>query len=108
MGANAKVEIARSVGVTKPNIALITNANSAHLDGFGSYEGIVQAKGEIIDGLGRDGVAVLNANQKSCDKWVERAGSKTVRLFSYWMRNKSADYQSVSYTHLTLPTILLV
>lgn len=93
MGASAKGEIARSVGVTKPNIALITNANSAHLDGFGSYEGIVQAKGEIIDGLGRDGVAVLNANQKSCDKWVERAGSKTVRLFSYGMRNKSADYQ---------------
>lgn len=92
MGANAQGEIAQSVGVTKPNIALITNANSAHLEGFGSYEAIVEAKGEIIDGLDCNGVLVLNANQKSCHRWVERAGSKTVRLFSYGMRNKNADY----------------
>jgi UDP-N-acetylmuramoyl-tripeptide--D-alanyl-D-alanine ligase len=93
MGANAQGEIAQSVGVTKPNIALITNANSAHLDGFGSYEAIVEAKGEIIDGLDCNGVLVLNANQKSCHRWVERAGPKTVRLFSYGMRNKNADYR---------------
>jgi UDP-N-acetylmuramoyl-tripeptide--D-alanyl-D-alanine ligase len=93
MGANAQGEIARSVEVAKPNIALITNANSAHLDGFGSYEAIVDAKGEIIDGLDCNGVLVLNANQKSCHRWVERAGSKTVRLFSYGKRNKNADYQ---------------
>ena len=93
MGANAQGEIAKSVEVASPNIALITNANSAHLEGFGSYEAIVDAKGEIIDGLDCNGVLVLNANQKSCHRWIERAGSKTVRLFSYGMRNKNADYQ---------------
>jgi len=93
MGANAQGEIAKSVEVASPNIALITNANSAHLEGFGSYEAIVDAKGEIIDGLNCNGVLVLNANQRSCHRWIERAGSKTVRLFSYGMRNKNADYQ---------------
>lgn len=48
MGANRAGEIAFSADKALPNVALITNASSAHIEGFGSLQGIVEAKGEII------------------------------------------------------------
>jgi hypothetical protein len=51
MGANGAGEIAFSVAAARPDIVLITKASAAHIEGFGSLQGIVEAKGEIIDGL---------------------------------------------------------
>lgn len=93
MGANVAGEIAFSVAATKPDIALITKASAAHIEGFGSLEGIVMAKGEIIDGLSDKGVAVLNANDPNCQQWVKRAGQRRVRLFSYGNKVPEADYR---------------
>ena len=93
MGANGAGEIAVSVAATKPDIALITKASAAHIEGFGSLQGIVMAKGEIIDGLSDKGVAVLNANDPNCQQWVKRAGQRRVRLFSYGNKVPEADYR---------------
>jgi UDP-N-acetylmuramoyl-tripeptide--D-alanyl-D-alanine ligase len=93
MGANGAGEIAASVAATKPDIALITKASAAHIEGFGSLQGIVLAKGEIIDGLSDKGVAVLNANDPNCQQWVKRAGQRQVRLFSYGNKVPEADYR---------------
>jgi UDP-N-acetylmuramoyl-tripeptide--D-alanyl-D-alanine ligase len=93
MGANGAGEIAVSVAATKPDIALITKASAAHIEGFGSLQGIVLAKGEIIDGLSDKGVAVLNANDPNCQQWVKRAGQRQVRLFSYGNKVPEADYR---------------
>lgn len=93
MGANGAGEIAFSVAAALPDIALITKASAAHLEGFGSLQGIVEAKGEIIDGLSADGVAVLNANDPNCAQWVARAGGRRVRMFSYGGRVAAADYR---------------
>jgi len=91
MGANAAAEIAFSVSATEPDIALITNASPAHLEGFGSLQGIVTAKGEIIDGLKKDGVMVLNADDCYVSDWTARtAGKRSVR-FSY--ENTAGDAQ---------------
>ncbi len=81
MGANHVGEIAYLVGLAKPDIALITNAGSAHLEGFGSIAGVIQAKGEIIDGLGADGTAVLNAEDAGLANWKQRAGKRPVVTF---------------------------
>ena len=48
MGANAPGEIAYLSGLGKPDIAIITCIGSAHLEGFGSLEGVAKAKGEMI------------------------------------------------------------
>ena len=48
MGANAPGEIAYLSGIGKPDIAIITCVGSAHLQGFGSIEGVARAKGEMI------------------------------------------------------------
>ena len=91
MGANGADEIAFSVAATEPDIALITNASPAHIEGFGSLQGIVTAKGEIIDGLKSDGVMVLNADDTHVDDWSTRAeGKRTVR-FGY--ENAAGDAQ---------------
>ena len=50
LGANAPGEIAWTSGLVKPNVALITNVTGAHLEGFGSMDGIARAKAEIFTG----------------------------------------------------------
>jgi UDP-N-acetylmuramoyl-tripeptide--D-alanyl-D-alanine ligase len=92
MGANGAGEIAFSVSVTQPNIALITNASPAHIEGFGSLEGIVTAKGEIIDGLDDSGVMVLNADDVFVDDWAARAADKRMVRFSYSNAVGTAEY----------------
>lgn len=93
MGANGAGEIAFSVAAAEPQIVLITKASAAHIEGFGSLQGIVEAKGEIIEGLGPEGVAVLNANDANCSQWVARAAPRRVCLFSYGERVGSAAYR---------------
>ncbi len=82
MGANCAGEIAFSATAAAPDIALITNASAAHLEGFGSLQGIVQAKGEIIDALGADGTVILNADDPNLAHWVARSAGRRLRRFS--------------------------
>lgn len=51
MGANHIGEIAFLCGIAQPTHGLITNVGKAHLEGFGSFEGVKQAKGELYDYL---------------------------------------------------------
>lgn len=71
MGANHPKEISYLTNMTKPNVAMINNAAAAHLEGFGSLEGVANAKGEIYEGLDSDGVAVVNADDQFADLWRE-------------------------------------
>lgn len=91
MGANGAGEIAFSVGVTEPDIVLITKASAAHIEGFGSLQGIVEAKGEIIDGLSESGIAVLNADDKNVGQWQRRAAGRRVVLFSL-LEGEESEY----------------
>lgn len=51
MGANHVGEIKTLVEIAKPNFGLITNVGRAHIEGFGSFENIIKAKGELYDFL---------------------------------------------------------
>jgi UDP-N-acetylmuramoyl-tripeptide--D-alanyl-D-alanine ligase len=51
MGANHLGEIAFLCGIAKPTIGLITNFGKAHIEGFGSLEGVIKAKSELYDYL---------------------------------------------------------
>lgn len=70
MGANHLGEIAYLTELTSPDVALLNNAASAHLEGFGSLQGVADAKGEIFSGLSDTGIAVINRDDDYSDYWA--------------------------------------
>ena len=73
LGANHAGEIDYLAGIAQPSVALITNAGDAHLEGFGSLDGIAEAKGELLDHLSETGTAILNADDAYYEHWCRRA-----------------------------------
>jgi UDP-N-acetylmuramoyl-tripeptide--D-alanyl-D-alanine ligase len=69
MGANHVGEIAYLTSLAKPDIVVITNAGAAHLEGFGSIEGVAQAKAEILQNEVRPDFAILNADDEYFGYW---------------------------------------
>ncbi len=96
LGANHVGEIAYTVGLTRPQVAILNNAGNAHVGEFGGPEKIVQAKGEIIEGLPADGTAVLNLDDKAFAIWQRRAAGRAVRSFA--MSNPAADVYATDMT----------
>ena len=82
MGASGPGEIEYLCSIAKPHIALINNVQQAHLEGFGSVEGIAAAKGEIYAGLSDEGIAVLNIDQLWLEQWRALNGDKPCVTFS--------------------------
>lgn len=82
MGANHAGEIAYMTGIGRPQVALITNAGRAHLEGFGSLEGVARAKGEIAQGLPPDGVFAVPGDSPFTPLWRELAGGRTLCTFA--------------------------
>ncbi len=69
MGANHPKEIEFLTEIACPDVAVVNNAGEAHLEGFGSLQGVAEAKGEIFIGLGTQGVAIINADDSFADYW---------------------------------------
>ena len=63
MGMNHKGEIADLSRIAEPDIAVITNIGSAHLENLGSREGIRDAKAEIVTGMPEGGILLLNGDE---------------------------------------------
>lgn len=81
MGANHHGEIQKLVAMAQPQVAIINNVGAAHLEGFGSLEGVATAKGEIYGGLAADGVAVVNADMPYQAIWQPLIGNRKTLTF---------------------------
>lgn len=92
LGASRLGEIAYTVGLTKPHVAILNNAGTAHVGEFGGPEKIVEAKGEIIEGLAADGIAVLNLDDKAFGIWKTRATGRQVQTFA--LSNSEANFHA--------------
>jgi UDP-N-acetylmuramoyl-tripeptide--D-alanyl-D-alanine ligase len=93
MGASHPGEIDYLAAIAQPSIAVITNAGPAHLEGFGDLQGVAQAKGELFARLGKDGVAVINADDAFAPLWRELAGHCRVVEFGLQGAGVTADWQ---------------
>ena len=82
MGANHPGEIARLARLARPHIGVITQCAPAHLEGFGSIEGVASAKGELLLNLDADGIAVINADDGFAPLWRRLAGSRRCLCFA--------------------------
>lgn len=89
MGASAGGEIGYLCSIAKPHIALINNVQLAHIEGFGSIEGVAAAKGEIYSGLQASGTAVLNLDESWIDQWRDLIAERPSISFS--TNNPDAD-----------------
>jgi UDP-N-acetylmuramoyl-tripeptide--D-alanyl-D-alanine ligase len=90
MGANHIGEIGYVAALAEPKVGVITNAGPAHLEGFGSLEGVARAKGELIAGLPEDGVAVLPADDRFFEYWRKLAGAS--KVLSFGLSREAAVY----------------
>ncbi|MGK0409490.1 MAG: UDP-N-acetylmuramoyl-tripeptide--D-alanyl-D-alanine ligase [Shewanella psychromarinicola] len=81
LGANHRGEIDYTSSLVQPRVALVNNIGNAHLEGFGSLEGVAQAKSEIFNHLSQDGTAVINADDTFADFMLQRStGRKQLRF----------------------------
>lgn len=88
MGMSHLGEIAYLADIAKPDVAVISNAGTAHIGEVGSRSNIAQAKGEIFSGLTGDGVAVINADDDYADYWKSLNTNRKIVTFGL---NANAD-----------------
>jgi UDP-N-acetylmuramoyl-tripeptide--D-alanyl-D-alanine ligase len=88
MGASAIGEIAYLCTLAKPQVSMVNNVMPAHIAGFGSIEGVAQAKGEIYAGLSEHGIAVINVDDKLASQCLANIHSK---LMTVSLNNTEAD-----------------
>ncbi len=80
LGMNAPGEIRRLGKICSPDIGIITNIGPAHLEGVGSIEGVQRAKAELLETLGKNGIAVLNADDPKVLE-LEKKATNEVLLY---------------------------
>ncbi|WP_440862673.1 UDP-N-acetylmuramoyl-tripeptide--D-alanyl-D-alanine ligase [Symbiopectobacterium purcellii] len=98
LGANHIGEIAYATNLVRPDSALVNNLAAAHLEGFGSLEGVARAKGEIFNGLPTKGIAVINADSNDLTHWHYVLRDKTVWQFSP-QHGENTDYYASDIRH---------
>jgi UDP-N-acetylmuramoyl-tripeptide--D-alanyl-D-alanine ligase len=81
MGAARKGDIAYLCRFAEPDIAVLTSAMPAHLEGFGDIDTIAKTKGEIFEGLRANGTAVINIDSEYAPLWRELAGERRSLTF---------------------------
>ena len=90
MGANHPDDIAKLVKVSQPDYGLITNVGRAHLLGFGSFEGVKAAKGELYKWLGSHRGSVIFLNEDDADL-REMAAQQPCHTFGYGIAAQGAE-----------------
>lgn len=94
MGASGLGEIAYLVDCAEPTVALVNNVMPAHVEGFGSLQGIAETKGAIYQGAAT--TAVMNIDCEYCPMW--QSSTTAQRQISYSVNNSSADLSAQNIT----------
>ena len=91
LGMNRPGEIGRLAEICLPDIGVIINIGHAHLEGFDSIEGIMYAKGELLEKIKPNGTAVLNAD----DPRILQLAGKTSKNSLFFGLSKSATIKAL-------------
>ena len=97
MGASHPGDIKTLVETAEPNCGLITNVGRAHLQGFGSFEGVCKTKGELYDFLCR----------RECPVFVNRDNEHLMRMIDERKMHGGAEVDYYFYGQSDNPDILI-
>ena len=93
MGAGQPGDIAYLCQLAQPSVAVCLNASAAHLVNYESVGEIASTKGGIPEGLGGEGLAIINADQPWVGQWIKQAGN--ARKITFGLSEK-ADYRAIN------------
>ncbi len=104
MGASRPGEIDYLAGIARPDVAVITNAAPAHLEGFGSIERVASSKGELFAKMhsssgDRCSFAVINRDDRFFDYWQRISRAADMRSFGL---SENADYYATGIRERTV------
>jgi len=94
MGAARKGDINHLCKIADPQWGLVTAITEAHIESFGSIDGVMQTKGELFDYVAGRGIAFVPIEDKRCIK----ASSSCKTRVGYGFQKPTADWESV-YVH---------
>ena len=82
MGANHPGEIKTLTDIARPDYGIITNVGKAHIEGFGSFEGVIKTKCELYDSVKRDwGTIFVNQDDPILKEEAIKRGVKTTIFY---------------------------
>jgi UDP-N-acetylmuramoyl-tripeptide--D-alanyl-D-alanine ligase len=105
MGARGAGHVRYLTTIAPPRIGVVLNVGSAHVGEFGSRAGIAQAKGELVEALPADGLAVLNADDEAVAAMAERTRARVVLVGEHPradVRAVDVDLDEAGRAHFTL------
>jgi len=85
MGANHSGEIKKLCEIAEPDYGIITNIGKAHLDGFGSFEGVISTKKELYDYLSKNDKKAIFYH--SDDEILKKLLPKNIDVYSYGIKS---------------------
>jgi UDP-N-acetylmuramoyl-tripeptide--D-alanyl-D-alanine ligase len=83
MAMRARGEIGYLAAIARPQVALVTNVGTAHLGRLGSLDEVARAKGEIFNGLTKDGVAILPDDEPRLEREAAAVPEGRKRRFGF-------------------------
>lgn len=101
LGMNHPGEIRRLAEISEPQVGVITNIGSGHLEGVRDIEGVMKAKGELLEGLDDGGTAIVNIDDVRICKLVENFEGRVV---SFGMHG-SAEVSAVPVSQTASSTV---
>ncbi len=105
MGARGIGHISYLCDIARPTVGVVTTVALAHSELFGSIEGVAEGKGELIEAIPADGVAVLNADNPHVLGMASRAAAP-VLTFGSAVTSPNADFvvNNIELNHALHPT----
>jgi len=94
MGASGLGEIEYLAQIAAPNVTLVNNVAAAHLEGFGSEDGVAQEKSSIYREAAKGGTAVINLDDKYAGQWLQQLSEQRtdLSLVTFSAKDSAADF----------------
>jgi UDP-N-acetylmuramoyl-tripeptide--D-alanyl-D-alanine ligase len=100
MGMNHPGEIDYLTRLAAPTVALVNNAQRAHLEGLGSLAGVARAKGEIFNGLTTTGTAIINVDDDQAALWLAQAHQQHLQVLRFGLTTEADVHAAYRITAL--------